>query len=188
MHWVFVAVHRNVLLVSDLRRTLLLFVFPHNRYGSNRIKLRYGCTYVANGILHTIRNYSDIFTTSRHNTIIVTMMAMIIWSLSLRHGVSLGFRLRNGLQYGVLRVYWISSRKQPTRSGPPVCGLGKVLTSPHCKMQAFYEHDICASGLDWIFGTTYENPDGTRPLGRPWRGWEYNIKMDLHKVGRGDME
>jgi hypothetical protein len=31
-------------------------------------------------------------------------------------------------------------------------------------------------------------PEGKRPLGRPRRRWEYNIKMDLEEVGgdRGD--
>ena len=28
-------------------------------------------------------------------------------------------------------------------------------------------------------------PEGTRPLGRPKRRWEDNIKMDLQEVGRG---
>ena len=28
-------------------------------------------------------------------------------------------------------------------------------------------------------------PDGKRPMGRPRRRWEDNIKMDLQKVGRG---
>ena len=27
------------------------------------------------------------------------------------------------------------------------------------------------------------NPEGTRPLGRPKRRWEDNIKMDLREVG-----
>ena len=31
-------------------------------------------------------------------------------------------------------------------------------------------------------------PDGKRPLGRPRRRWEYNIKMDLQEVGCGDMD
>ena len=29
-------------------------------------------------------------------------------------------------------------------------------------------------------------PEGKRPLGRPRRRWEDNIKMDLREVGRGD--
>jgi len=28
-------------------------------------------------------------------------------------------------------------------------------------------------------------PEGKRPLGRPRRRWEDNIKMDLREVGRG---
>ena len=30
-----------------------------------------------------------------------------------------------------------------------------------------------------------EKPEGKRPLGRPRRRWEDNIKMDLEEVGRG---
>jgi hypothetical protein len=28
-------------------------------------------------------------------------------------------------------------------------------------------------------------PEGRRPLGRHWRRWEENIKMDLQEVGGG---
>ena len=31
-------------------------------------------------------------------------------------------------------------------------------------------------------------PEGKRPLGRPRRRWEDNIKMDLQEVGRGSGE
>jgi hypothetical protein len=31
-------------------------------------------------------------------------------------------------------------------------------------------------------------PEGKRRLGSPWRGWEDNIKMDLHDVGCGVMD
>jgi len=31
-------------------------------------------------------------------------------------------------------------------------------------------------------------PEGKRPLGRPRRRWEDNIKMDLQEVGCGGME
>ena len=31
-------------------------------------------------------------------------------------------------------------------------------------------------------------PEGNRPLGRPRRKWENNIKMDLQEVGCGGMD
>jgi hypothetical protein len=31
-------------------------------------------------------------------------------------------------------------------------------------------------------------PEGRRPLGRPRRGWEDNITMDLGEVGFGDVD
>jgi len=31
-------------------------------------------------------------------------------------------------------------------------------------------------------------PEGMRPLGRPRRRWEDNIKMDLKELGCGDMD
>jgi hypothetical protein len=33
-----------------------------------------------------------------------------------------------------------------------------------------------------------ERPEGRRPLGRPRRRWEDNIKMDLQEVGWGGMD
>jgi hypothetical protein len=30
-----------------------------------------------------------------------------------------------------------------------------------------------------------EKPEGNRPLGRPMRGWEDNIQMNLNEVGWG---
>ena len=33
-----------------------------------------------------------------------------------------------------------------------------------------------------------ENPEGKRPLGRPRRRWEDNIKMDLQEVGCGGVD
>jgi len=31
-------------------------------------------------------------------------------------------------------------------------------------------------------------PDEKKPLGRPWRRWEYNSKMDLQEVGCGGLD
>ena len=39
-----------------------------------------------------------------------------------------------------------------------------------------------------IYGVLVEKPEGKRPLGRPRRRWEDNIKMDLEEVGCGGMD
>jgi hypothetical protein len=39
-----------------------------------------------------------------------------------------------------------------------------------------------------IYRVVAENPKGKRPLGRPRRRWEDNIKMDLQEVGYRGME
>jgi hypothetical protein len=40
-------------------------------------------------------------------------------------------------------------------------------------------------GVYWVL---VGKPEGKRPLGRPTRRWEYNIKMNLQEVGCGDMD
>jgi hypothetical protein len=39
-----------------------------------------------------------------------------------------------------------------------------------------------------IQGFGKEKPEGKRPLVRPTRRWEYNIKVDLHEMGFGGMD
>jgi hypothetical protein len=39
-----------------------------------------------------------------------------------------------------------------------------------------------------IYRVLVAKPEGKRPLGRPRRGWEGNIKMDLQNVRCGDMD
>jgi len=39
-----------------------------------------------------------------------------------------------------------------------------------------------------VYRVLVGKPEGKRPLGRPWRRWEDNIKMDLQEVGRGGMD
>jgi hypothetical protein len=34
-----------------------------------------------------------------------------------------------------------------------------------------------------VYGVLIEKPEGMRPLGRPRRRWEDNIKMDLGEIG-----
>ena len=39
-----------------------------------------------------------------------------------------------------------------------------------------------------VYRVLVGKPEGKRLLGRPWRRWEDNIKMDLQEVGCGDMD
>ena len=39
-----------------------------------------------------------------------------------------------------------------------------------------------------VYRGLVEKPDGKRSPGRPRRSWHENIKMDLQKVGFGDMD
>ena len=36
-----------------------------------------------------------------------------------------------------------------------------------------------------VYRVLVGKPEGKRPLGRPWRRWEDNIRMDLQEVGLG---
>ena len=39
-----------------------------------------------------------------------------------------------------------------------------------------------------VYRVLVRNPEGKRPLGRPRRRWEDNIKVDLQEVGCGGMD
>ena len=39
-----------------------------------------------------------------------------------------------------------------------------------------------------VYRVLVGKPEGKRPLGRPSRRWEVNIKMELQEVGCGDMD
>jgi hypothetical protein len=54
---------------------------------------------------------------------------------------------------GKLRMYWISSRVQPTRCGPPSWELSKGLTIPHRKRNVLHR----ASELKRTFVNTVMN-------------------------------
>ena len=48
----------------------------------------------------------------------------------------------------------------------------------------------CNSYREWrgVHRVLVGKPEGRRPLGRPWRRWDDNIKMDLREVACGDRE
>jgi len=68
----------------------------------------------------------------------------------------LGLRMeKTAFRYGGDQgMYWISSRRQPTRDGAPAWVLGERLTSPHCKEPACYETLQRSSDLDGFSVTT----------------------------------
>jgi hypothetical protein len=39
-----------------------------------------------------------------------------------------------------------------------------------------------------VYRVSVRKPEGKRPLGRPRRKWEDNIKIDLQEMGCGDMD
>ena len=43
-------------------------------------------------------------------------------------------------------------------------------------------------GRGGVYRVLVGKPEGKRPLGRPRHRWEDNIKLDLQKVGCGDMD
>jgi len=48
----------------------------------------------------------------------------------------------------------------------------------------------CGTMGEWrgVYRVLVGKPEGKRPLRRPRRRWEDNIKMDLQEVGRGGMD
>jgi hypothetical protein len=46
----------------------------------------------------------------------------------------------------------------------------------------------CSTSTSLFLRITKYIPEGRRPLGRPKRRWEDNIKMDLMEIGFGDVD
>jgi hypothetical protein len=39
-----------------------------------------------------------------------------------------------------------------------------------------------------VYRVLVGKPEGKKPLGRPWRRWDDNIRLDLQEVGCGGMD
>jgi len=46
----------------------------------------------------------------------------------------------------------------------------------------------CVGYRRGVYRVLVGKPEGKRPLGRPWRRWEDNIKIDLQELGCGGMD
>jgi hypothetical protein len=49
-------------------------------------------------------------------------------------------------------------------------------------------HVACIGEVRGAYKILVGRPEGRRPVGRPRRGWEDNIKMDLREIGFGDVD
>jgi hypothetical protein len=49
-------------------------------------------------------------------------------------------------------------------------------------------HMACMGEVRGTYNILVGRPEGRRPLGRPRRRWENNIKMDLREIGFGDVD
>jgi hypothetical protein len=47
---------------------------------------------------------------------------------------------------------------------------------------------MCIGEARGAYNILVGRPEGRRPLGRPRRRWEDNIKMDLREIGFGDVD
>jgi hypothetical protein len=67
-----------------------------------------------------------------------------------------------------------------------------VLLTQYCAGDEIEKNEVAAAfsacGGREVYRVLVGKPEGKRPLGRPRRRWEDNIKVDLHEVGCGGMD
>jgi hypothetical protein len=49
-------------------------------------------------------------------------------------------------------------------------------------------HVACMGEVSGAYNILVGRPEGRRPLGRPRRRWEDNIKIDLREIGLGEVD
>jgi hypothetical protein len=58
----------------------------------------------------------------------------------------------------------------------------------HCVIIGWVRHVARMSARRNVYNILVGKPEGNRPLGRPRRKWEDNIKMDLRQIVWGGMD
>ena len=66
--------------------------------------------------------------------------------------------------------------------------LNPTLTSTYTQQMRWAGNVARMGDRRGVYRVLVGKPEGKRSLGRPRRGWEDNIKMDLQEVGCGSME
>ena len=85
---------------------------------------------------------------------------------------------------GDLAHDWPHEEREPAR----LYSLPNIVRVVESRRMRWAEHVACMGEDRGVQRVLVGKPEGKRPLGRPRRRWEDNIKMDLQEVGgdRGD--
>jgi len=65
------------------------------------------------------------------------------------------------------------------------CTTHQILFRSKSRRMRWGGHVACMGDKRGVHRVLMGKPERKRPLGRPWHGWEDNIKMDLQEVGWG---
>ena len=69
-----------------------------------------------------------------------------------------------------------------------LCSLPNIVRVIKSRRMRWAGHVERMSEESRVYRVLVGKPEGRRPLGRPWRRWADNIRMDLQEVGCGYMD
>ena len=83
--------------------------------------------------------------------------------------------------------YWVTGQRRELHNEGPndrycLLDIVRVIKS---RIMRWAEHAARIGERRSVYTVLVGKPEGRRPLGRPRRRWEYNIKMDFQDVGVG---
>ena len=82
-------------------------------------------------------------------------------------------------------VEWRKLRNEELNDLYPSPNIVRVIKS---RRISWVGHVACMGEMRGVYRVLVGKPEGKRPLGRPRRRWEDNIKMDLQELGCGGMD
>jgi hypothetical protein len=96
---------------------------------------------------------------------------------------------------GVLRRIFEPKRDEVTGGGENYTARGLLICNPHKilvgdKIEKKEKDGACSTYGEsrGAYGVLVGKPEGKRPLGRPRRHWENNVKVDLLEIGWEGMD